>query len=113
MTSSIQSTAATRAFESYLSALRGGDRRRAFAVIDEAREAGMAVGEIYLEVFQAALREIGRLWQQNEISVADEHLATAITQAAMARLYEQVFSWQPESGHTLIAACADVERHEI
>lgn len=73
----------------------------------------MAVAQIYLQVLQPALREIGRLWQQNEISVADEHLATAITQAAMARLYEQVFTWQYGTGHTLIAACADVERHEI
>lgn len=113
MTSSVESTAAVSAFDSYLRAVRAGDRRRAFAALDEARDAGMAVGQIYLEVLQPALREIGRLWQQNEISVADEHLATAITQAAMARLYEQVFTWQYGTGHTLVAACADVERHEI
>jgi MerR family transcriptional regulator, light-induced transcriptional regulator len=113
MTSTVEAPTATSAFESYLSAVRAGDRRRAFAAVDEARESGMTVARIYLEVLQPTLREIGRLWQQNEISVADEHLATAITQAAMARLYEQVFVWQPRTGHTLIAACADVERHEI
>lgn len=100
-------------FVAYLRAIRAGDRRGAFAVIDQAREAGLEVAAIYLDVFQPALREIGRLWQENEISVADEHLATAITQAAMARLYEQVFAWTSNGGPTLIAACADVERHEV
>jgi MerR family transcriptional regulator, light-induced transcriptional regulator len=97
----------------YVSALREGDRRAAFRVIDEARTAGLALATIYMEVFQPALREIGRLWQVNAISVADEHLATAITQAAMARVYGQVFTWTRRTAHTLIAACVDSERHEV
>lgn len=106
-------SAATEAYESYLQAIREGDRRRAFAAIDRASEAGVELGTLYLEVFQPAMREVGRMWQDNEISVADEHLATAITQAAMARAFEQVFAWTPEKGHSLIAACADTERHEV
>ena len=104
--------AAEETLARYLAAVRAGDRRRAFTVIDEGRAAGLGVQALYLEVFQPALREIGRLWQENAISVADEHLATAITQAAMGKLYD-TFSWGSEAGHTLIAACADVERHEI
>lgn len=100
-------------FRDYLSALRAGDRRAAFGAIDAAREAGVELGAIYMEVFQPAMREIGRLWQENEISVADEHLATAITQAAMARAFEDAFSWGPDGGRSLIAACADLERHEV
>jgi methanogenic corrinoid protein MtbC1 len=97
----------------YLNAVRDGDRRRAFQVIDDARAAGLSVELIYIDVFQPTLREIGRLWQENEISVADEHLATAITQAAMARLYEQAFAWAPVEGRTLVAACVGSERHEV
>ena len=98
---------------SYFDAISEGDRRRAFQVIDEAWNAGLDLGVIYLELFQPALREIGRLWQENRISVADEHLATAITEAAMARAYERAFTWRSVMGRTLIAACADVERHEV
>ena len=97
----------------YLDAVRRGDRRGAFAVVDDARAAGLDLRTLYLAVFQPALREIGRLWQENAITVADEHLATAITQAAMGRLYDDAFAWGAEGGPTLIAACADVERHEI
>lgn len=104
---------APEVYERYLAAIRAGDRRRAFEAIDAAREAGLGVGTVYIEVFQPALREIGRLWQSNELTVAEEHLATAITQAAMARLFEQSFQWSPGQGRSLIAACADVERHEV
>lgn len=100
-------------YDSYLEAIREGDRRTAFRVIDEAGEAGLELSSLYVEVFQPAMREIGRLWQENEISVADEHVATAITQAAMARAFEQVFAWGEGVGRSLIAACADMERHEV
>lgn len=100
-------------YAAYLAAIRSGDRRRAFQVIDAARDAGLDLAGIYLGVFQPALREIGCLWQNNEVTVAEEHLATAITQAAMARAYERAFTWQTDSSRTLIAACGDVERHEV
>ncbi|HEU0077800.1 MAG TPA: cobalamin-dependent protein, partial [Longimicrobiaceae bacterium] len=59
-------------------------------------------------------REVGRLWQENRITVADEHLATAITQAAMARLYDRVFvGGRDGPGPLLVAACAEQERHEL
>lgn len=108
-----EAPASAEAFASYLQAIREGDRRRAFEVIDRARDTGLELSTLYVEVFQPAMREIGRMWQDNEISVADEHLATAITQAAMARAFERVFAWAPEKGHSLIAACADTERHEV
>ena len=100
-------------YSTYLDAIRDGDRRRAFQLIDEARGAGVDLSTIYVSVFQPALREIGRLWQQNSISVADEHLATAITQAAMARAYQSAFTWRSALGRSLIAACVDTERHEV
>ena len=99
------------AYEAYLAAVRAGDRRRAFETVERARGAGMGVHAIYLEVFQPTLREIGRLWQENLISVAEEHLATAITLAAMLRLSGETALG--EGGRTLIAACSDTERHEI
>src|SRR5678816_3142000 len=99
-------------YGAYLGAIRSGDRRRAFQVMDAARDAGLDLAGIYLGIFQPALREIGCLWQNNELTVAEEHLATAITQAAMARAYERAFTWSTDGSRTLIAACADVERHE-
>jgi methanogenic corrinoid protein MtbC1 len=113
MSGSVASPDTEALHDEYLAALRAGDRRRAFALVDEARQAGLGIGAIYVDVFQPALREIGRLWQENALSVAEEHLATAITQAAMAHLYGQVYRWETRSARTLIAACLDTERHEV
>ena len=100
-------------YANYLKAVRAGDRRRAFEVIDGAREAGFDLGALYLDVLQPTLREIGRLWQENEISVADEHLATGITQAAMVRAFQRAAPSTAAEGPTLLAACVDQERHEV
>ncbi|HEV2130043.1 MAG TPA: cobalamin-dependent protein [Longimicrobiaceae bacterium] len=100
------------AYQGYLAAVRAGERRRAFEEVEHARAAGLDLRTLYLEVFQPTLREIGQLWQENRLTVAEEHLATAITQSAMLRLYSD--HGLPESnGPTLIAACAETERHEI
>ena len=99
--------------ERYLAAVLEGSRRTAFGVVDEAFNDGVGLRDLYLGVFQPAMRDIGRLWQENRITVADEHLATAITQAAMARLYDELFRDGGGPGPLLIAACADTERHEL
>jgi len=103
----------TEHYDAYFGAIRSGDRRRAFEVVNAARDTGLDLAAIYLGIFQPALREIGCLWQNNEITVAEEHLATAITEAAMARAYERAFTWRTDTSRTLVAACADVERHEV
>ncbi|HEU4562403.1 MAG TPA: cobalamin-dependent protein [Longimicrobium sp.] len=97
----------------FLDAIVAGNRRRAFEVADTALDGGMDIRALYLDVFQPALREIGRLWQQNRITVADEHLATAITQASMARLYDRLFASATGEGPLMVAACAEGERHEV
>lgn len=97
----------------YLDAALRGSRREAFGVVETARAAGVGVREMYLEVFQPVLRELGRLWQENRITVAEEHLATAVTQAAMGRLADAVFAGAAQPGPLLVAACAEGERHEL
>ena len=65
--------------ERYVAAQLAGDRRAALALIDEGLDGGLSAAELQLEVVQPAQYEIGRLWQENRITVAQEHLATAIS----------------------------------
>jgi len=104
---------ATDVQRAYFDALRAGDRRRAFAVVDDARAGGLDVEGLYLDVLQPAMREIGRLWQRCEMTVAQEHLATAITQMVMARTYDEIVAEAPKSTHSAIAACPETERHDL
>ncbi|WP_051341047.1 cobalamin-dependent protein [Azospirillum halopraeferens] len=96
----------------YLEALLEGDRRRAATLVVDRVEAGLPVRDVYLHVFQPAMREVGRLWQTGRISVAHEHFATAATQAVMGMLYPRIFSGH-RIGRTLVATCISGEQHEI
>ncbi len=96
----------------YLRALLSGERHTASQIILNAVHNGTPVKEIYLHVFQPVQYEIGRLWQINEISVAEEHYATAVTQLIMSQLYPEIFAAE-RNGHTLVATCVGGELHEI
>ncbi len=99
-------------YTDYLDALRRGDRRRALNTARTALNNGVDIRDLYLEVFQPAMHEIGLMWERNQITVAQEHLATAITQSVMAHLYGHVFQHTPV-GRTLIATCIGGELHEL
>ncbi len=96
----------------YVSALLAGDRHLASRMILGAVEGGVPVGDIYVHVVSPAQHEIGRLWQMNRISVAQEHYCTAATQQVMSRLYPSIFT-TPRNGLRLIATTVEGELHEL
>jgi len=97
---------------SYLDALLAADRHRASRLILHAVDQGVPIRDIYLHVFQVSQYEIGRLWQANRVSVAQEHFCTAATQMIMSQLYPRIFSGE-RNGKRLVAACVGGELHEI
>ncbi len=100
-------------YDRFLDALVRGDRRAADGIVDHVLDRGDGLRGLYLDVVQPAMREIGRLWQENELTVAEEHLATAITQSSMGRAFERVYRWHESRNPSLIAACVDAERHQV
>jgi len=96
----------------YINLLLADDRHGALKLIDQLSTEGVAVRDIYLEIFQPAQYQIGQLWLQNRISVAKEHFCTAVTQQAMSMLYPKIFTTQ-RKGLSFVAACVGNELHEI
>lgn len=96
----------------YLDLLLVGDRRGASRLILNAVEEGVSVKAVYQEVFQPVQREVGRLWQMNEISVAQEHYCTAATQLIMSQLYPYIFG-TARRGCRFLGTCVGGELHEI
>jgi MerR family transcriptional regulator, light-induced transcriptional regulator len=96
----------------YLDFLLRGERQAAYELVQDALRSGVNIKEIWLRVFQDAQYEVGRLWQSNQISVAQEHYCTAATQNIMARFYGKIFS-VARRGRVLVTACAPSEIHEI
>ncbi|RKH55784.1 cobalamin B12-binding domain-containing protein [Corallococcus aberystwythensis] len=99
--------------ERYLAAQLSGNRQEALRLlVDEGLLCGVPLQELHLEVIQAAQYEIGRLWQENTISVAQEHLATAISQYVLAHLYRHL-PRDPSNGKVVMMACVEGELHEV
>lgn len=97
----------------FLAAQLAGDRERAWRVVADAHASGGAqVVELQSRVIRAAQAEIGRLWQANRVTVAQEHLATGISQLVMARLFE-LAPRAPRNGKTVALACVDGEQHDF
>jgi methylmalonyl-CoA mutase cobalamin-binding domain/chain len=94
----------------YVDALVAGDLAAAERLIVES---DADVRTLYLEVLQPALYEIGHRWEEAEISVAQEHLATATTQSLMARLAERLQDGVPRRDRRVLVACAEGELHSI
>jgi len=98
--------------EQYAQLLLGGDRSGASRLIMELVGRQVPIMDIYLHIFQQTQYEIGRLWQTNKITVAQEHYFTAATQSIMSQLYPYIFSNTP-TGPRMVAACVGEELHEI
>ena len=96
----------------YLDALMARDVGAARAVVDAALSGGLAVPEIYLEVLQPALYEIGRSWAVGDFSVADEHSATAVTQSVLGMLGPRMRA-APKDGRLAVVTGSPEERHAL
>lgn len=97
----------------HLALLLRAERAVASQRILAAVAAGTPLRLIYLEVFQRTQREIGRLWQMNRISVAQEHYCTAATQMIISQLYPHIFSGSTHRVGTLVATGVAGDLHEI
>lgn len=64
-------------------ALLRGSQREAVAVVNSLLDAGHNLIDIEMHIIQPALYQIGEQWQANRVSVAQEHMATAIVQSVM------------------------------
>jgi methanogenic corrinoid protein MtbC1 len=96
----------------YLQAILHGQRQAAAGIAVETVRQGCSVPDVYADVLQESMYEVGRLWETNRITVAQEHMATAITQYVIARLYPLIHSAQPPRGRMVITG-VEGEQHQV
>jgi diguanylate cyclase (GGDEF)-like protein len=94
-------------------ALEEGDPAAAEAVAAEALERDLTVEEVYSRVIATAMNRIGQRWQHDESSIADEHLATAICQGVMARLFPRLLHGEQRSRQRVMLAATQGEQHVL
>jgi methanogenic corrinoid protein MtbC1 len=93
-------------------ALLGGNQSEALAVVNRCIEAGNTLVAIELHVIQPALYRIGEQWQSNRVTVAQEHLATAIAQSVMTVAFMRSSPVAP-IGKQVLLACVEGNNHAL
>ncbi|MGN6259038.1 MAG: cobalamin B12-binding domain-containing protein [Solirubrobacterales bacterium] len=86
---------AAKLSRTYLETLRAADAAGAYQVASRALAEGMSLAALYQEVITPAMYELGRLWEKGVVTVADEHLATALTHRVLGALRPPAFLDQP------------------
>ncbi len=96
----------------YLQALLDGDRDDASSIVSELIPKRARVADIYLQVLAPAMFQIGELWCDGKVNVAQEHLATQITLEQMDKL--RLIQTIPRSlSYRVMVCCVEGEQHFI
>ena len=96
----------------YLQALLDGDRDDASSIVSELIPKRARVADIYLQVLAPAMFQIGELWCDGKVNVAQEHLATQITLEQMDKL--RLIQSIPRSlSYRVMVCCVEGEQHFI
>ncbi len=100
------------AYQQYLCALLAGDRRACRKAFESWLDTGVSLRALYQDLVRRSLYDVGFLWERGQVSVATEHLATAITDSLLTLAYPRLFS-QPHNGRSAVVTCVANEYHQI
>jgi methanogenic corrinoid protein MtbC1 len=98
--------------QQFLELLLKGNSRGCLALAETAMHSKEAIKQLYLQVICPSLGMIGYLWETNKLSVAEEHLATAIVGRVMSAIYPHIACIDATLGKVLVTAAPN-ELHEV
>jgi len=93
----------------YLNSLLVLDREKAISGILQEIENGLSMKDLFHHVLYVVQQEVGRLWQQNQITVVQEHFCTAVTDLLTVKLRHGTLNNTREV--SALAVCAEGEEH--
>ena len=96
----------------FIEALVAGQRGGCAAMLDHYLKRKTTILDIYQLLFQPALYRIGELWEDNRISVATEHMATAIVEGLMNELFPQLIR-TPRKPLKAVISSVEGELHQV
>jgi diguanylate cyclase (GGDEF)-like protein len=97
----------------YGDALRIAQTAAAEQVVDDALAAGLTPSAIQSLIIEPAMVRIGQLWEADAITVADEHLATAVSQAVLVKLFDRLSVARPRSRERVLLAAVERQHHVL
>ena len=101
--------------ERYLAALGRGDRAEALAQVRDLQDRGNDVLDVIHRLLVPAQLRVGELWVADDWSVAQEHAATAISEAVLTTLAveRERQSRPPKDAPAVVVSCVEQEWHAL
>ncbi len=96
----------------FLSLLLHGSTQECITLANNTIQTAHDLKFFYLDVISPAMYRVGQLWESNQVSVADEHVATAIVGRLMAALYPRFALLETTKGKAIVSAGPN-EFHEL
>ncbi len=98
--------------EKFEAALLAGDQQAAHSILNRCFEQGKNLIDVELHIVQPALYQIGDKWQNNLVSVAQEHMATAIAQSLITLMLHN-YEPLPAIDKKVLLACVEGNNHAL
>ena len=98
--------------QDFLRQVLDGDVEAAARAILAADDVGMSLQQLFGEVIEPALVEVGHRWQHGTVLVAQEKTVSELVRDLVAELSMRHAAAKPD-GPTIVAACVAGERHEL
>jgi methanogenic corrinoid protein MtbC1 len=96
----------------YFNGLLEGDKEKCRKIIDNLLNEKTTILEIYTDIFQKSLYQIGKMWDQNKLSIGDEHLGTEITEDLLYYCSSKITPRKKLNKKALVA-CINKEYHKL
>lgn len=96
----------------YLNALLDGDKKQCLDIVKNLMDQNVSIKEIYMELFQRTMYRIGQMWENERCTIADEHVATKITEGMIEYVADNCSNCK-KNGKLALITCIDKEYHEL
>ena len=96
----------------YALAVDAADRRGAITIVGDLLSAGIDPLDVLTGLITPSQEAVGHRWQQGECTVAQEHAATGVAEAAVATVEAWIAEPADPRGHVVVA-CAEQEWHAL
>ncbi len=96
----------------FTQALVAGDKKAVDSLATQSLSNGVVLMDLEVGMIQPAMYEVGRLWANNQVTVAQEHLATAIAQNVLAKAFLSAPFSDPINKRAL-CACVEGNYHAL
>lgn len=96
----------------FLAAALDGEHRKCLNIAKESISTGKDIELFYLHIIQPVMYEVGMLWERGAVSVAQEHLASAVVSRVMASV-SMVDIVSDDDFPKVVITSAPNEYHEI